>query len=633
MTERTPTLVRRAGKLALPPGWRLDGSSLARLERLLPTLPDHVLGVVAPRRTLVPGATFRTQAERASLAPRDAIVEVPAGPVTGAVLVRPRVDVRVSPGQVEVDGGWLVVDEGARAHDPDATPPELHPASPFARSPFPWRPRVLLLGLRVALDEDAARLADRLIDEGVDAHVAAPRLAQSPRLTRPCAADPSTVAALRPDVVICLDTEALTTVDAWCAGDRHTVVIERRSEQQAPIELVAWTVGVAQGRVRARISPTVDGAALARLAARLSAGPHPAAPRPPVESAEPVTLRRPTAAGGRRPSTLHRVAVVHGALDHAASARSAALVRHLRGRGEIVSEATRTVSDASATDADLLWLHAVALTDDVRALLTARRAVGRRTVVDVSPRDLALTAAAWWELTDEGRALVELAGGATTPSRLVRNGLVAAGLAAHRWPTPRSAFDRPQPRGDLSRDPAPRIGWDLGDGPQHPGVDDAVLDVLAQLLAERPDIELELVGDATLLGDRVPELPRVRSASLPSTATRADWLLQIWTPPLAYTEATDAIAPLVQASRVAVPTVMAADHAVAAELAEPDTTVADPTDREAWWKVINRLLAEPEERRAAGRRAAARVGAASDRAAESASFDELAEWMWRMGPR
>src|SRR6185436_4462105 len=67
-------------------------------------------------------------------------------------------------------------------------------------------------------------------------------------------------------------------VDAWCAGDRSTVVVAFDPELRDPMELVSWRLGRAAGRLRARIGPHVDAPAFASLVSRLGAGPHPVPP-------------------------------------------------------------------------------------------------------------------------------------------------------------------------------------------------------------------------------------------------------------------------------------------------------------------------------------------------------------------
>lgn len=627
------------GELVLPPGWRVDAASRARLERLLASAPAHIVGVVAPRRELLAGATFRSQSERLSLLPRSDIAERAAGVIDGAVLLRPGVGATPTPdgvpggapgdvpGGVEVDRGLLLVDRGTLAHDPGAAAGgALAGAHPLARSPFPWRPVVVFLaGESVPAPDAIRRLINDLVDAEVEACLAAPSALVGPWLAQPCVAERRSIEALRPDIVITLDDAARASVDDWCAGDRGTVVVDLVEGATETIELVPWTLGRAQGRVRARVTPDVDAAALAQLVSRLSAGPHPVAPQIPDARATTVAVRVSRSGGERRPATLRSIRLVHGALDAAAAARVETIGRLLDRRGHqvVIERSEATPVDTRSTD--LVILHAVPSSPGLEALLTARRTAGRASVIDIAPRDLTLDAPGegWAELTDEGAALVALAGAAVTPSTTVRRILTGRGVRCHRLPTPYvltpsdEAAVAPRAAGAI-------IGWDLGSALPPTGGLDVVGDALISVLDEHPGLALDVVGDATAVPARLAGRAGVHAVVQP---LRAYWLFQVWSPWLPYAEAADAIAPILEAGRTGLATVVAAQNpAVARGLVEPEATVIDADDRDAWVEALRRLLDEPDERVGLARRAASRTKATFSPVAAVAAVDEVLAW-------
>src|SRR5262245_66627383 len=109
-------------------------------------------------------------------------------------------------------------------------------------------------------------------------------IAEGLQLTRPCLPNEESIRALRPDVVVALDDDALARIPIWCDTNRSTIAIELVPDVAAVEELVSWQLGRAQGRLRARIGRQIDAPRLVSLVNRLCAGPHPA---PPVHSDAP----------------------------------------------------------------------------------------------------------------------------------------------------------------------------------------------------------------------------------------------------------------------------------------------------------------------------------------------------------
>src|SRR5262249_10768988 len=135
--------------LELPRGWMVDSHTVDRLTWQLEHAPDHIEAVIAPAGPIRAGASYRTHAERLSLLPLTAGRESRQRTWRGAVLAGPGVAVEVGDGGVTVDvpGGSVLVDHGAHAHDPRGEDGELRAASEWGRSPFPWRPLVVLVAL------------------------------------------------------------------------------------------------------------------------------------------------------------------------------------------------------------------------------------------------------------------------------------------------------------------------------------------------------------------------------------------------------------------------------------------------------------------------------------------------------
>jgi glycosyltransferase involved in cell wall biosynthesis len=311
-----------APAFAIPDGWFVDPISCARLDRALDRAGPDVAGIIAPRVDLGPGTSYRVHAERAAL--RSAEPNVFEGrSVAGAVLVRDDVTFTTNEEAVTVARGRLLVDDGAVAHDPWRHFPALEDASPLGRPPFPCRPVVVFLGLET--DPDLAdwvrALVNDLVRGSTEGRIAVPAPTGGLHLTRPCAPSEASVSALRPDILVALDDEALACGTEWLGCDRSAIVVHLTPETSDRPRLVPWRIGCAQGRLRAQIGRGINATAFAELVLRLCAGPQPLPPsdsrrhrarRTSVSDRAAVAIATPTrtaaeAAAASTPQPRHHV--------------------------------------------------------------------------------------------------------------------------------------------------------------------------------------------------------------------------------------------------------------------------------------------------------------------------------------
>ena len=290
-----------SGVLAVPDGWLVDLASAHRLARQLEEAPAEVSGIATGAGPLPPGTSYRVHSERCSLlAPSSARLSAELS-VAGAVLLRDGIGWSASMAGIEVERGPLMVDDGAYAHDPDQPIGRVVPADPADRPPFPWRPVVAF----VALDPDGttrnewARLTvEALMGADIEGRLAMAAPPEGRHLTRPCAPDDASVAALAPHSVVALDSAALEAAQHSVLLGRGTTIIELAPEVDG-IELVSWQLGRAAGRLRARVGVGVSMKEFAVLVRRLAAGPQPAPPTLPFAApsvARVVLMPRATAA-------------------------------------------------------------------------------------------------------------------------------------------------------------------------------------------------------------------------------------------------------------------------------------------------------------------------------------------------
>ena len=303
------------GVLVVADGWLVDSSSVDRLARQLAQAPAETAGVAAASGPLAPGTSYRVHAERCALLARgDEANAAPEQPF-GAVMVRAGVGWSATAAGVIVQGGPVLLDEGAHAHDPTQSVGPIREADPRDRPPFPWRPVVAFVGLADDDDEDfAARnewaraQVEALFPEEIEGRLAMTTPPSGHHLTRPCSPADASVAALGPNTVVALDPDALAAAQRSSLLARGTTIISFDPEVTG-IELVSWQIGRASGRLRARVGPDVAAADFAKVIRRLAAGPQPTPPTVPFVTvgeaeqagATPVTLgaRRPSASADR----------------------------------------------------------------------------------------------------------------------------------------------------------------------------------------------------------------------------------------------------------------------------------------------------------------------------------------------
>ncbi len=606
--------------LALPEGWVVDAISRDRLTRRLEQAPAEVVGVVAERVDLPPGASYRVVAERRALvSDRDT---APAGrcSVTGAVLVRGDVGVAVGATTVDVDRGDLLVDRGAVAYDPWAGFGALEPASGLGRPPFPYRPLVLFLGFETDPDlADWVRASvNQLVRGSTEGRIALPEPTGGLHLTRPCSPTEASVVALRPDVVVALDEQAVARGAEWLDGDRAAVIVELSPGTTDAVELVSWRIGEARGRVRARIGRGIRADALAALVRRLCSGPQPLAPHEHADDAVG------TVASPRRVEVRRTSLVVLTAGD---DARVDALVDQAAGA---VADVTSTWVDGDlprgAERADLVVLRGLSFSDAAHELVARRRRRGLPTVVDVGPDDLSLghdQAHAEPALLATAATLVDASGLATAAGRAIRALLVGRGARALLLPTLLTrarAAALAERRARPSPSAEPVLGWHTG--PDGPGGDEAraaVLEMVKKLLAADPRLTVKVVGRATDAAGALAAEERVRvAAGEPSLDELASWTAQIWTAPSVRAEADGDLGPAVVAHALGVPTIVAADNPAAAEgLVVPALT---------GWDAVATVLEDDNERRRRAAEATALFDALYGPASAAAVVNRFLGW-------
>ncbi len=326
-------------RLVVPAGLVIDESVRERLERRLATAPATVVGIAGETSELAPGASYRVHVEWRSLEPTRLTPLAPSAAVRGAVLLRPGVTYEIRDGAVVVTGAASVLlDAGAPVLDPHAPFDQLDTASELGRPPFPRRPVVVFLGCENGSDADwVRRLANRLVRRDVEARIAIPDPGAGFHRTRPCLPTEASIRALAPDVVVTLDRTAAAQADAWCEGNRSTVLVDFDRDLADPMELVSWQLGHAQGRLRARIGPHVDVPAFAALVIRLCAGPQPI---PPSDEKILADARRPVRESWGDASTsapARDCVILTGSLAAAHRARVDGFADHLAGAGASVS--------------------------------------------------------------------------------------------------------------------------------------------------------------------------------------------------------------------------------------------------------------------------------------------------------
>ncbi len=630
-------------RLVVPEGLLIDESVRERLVRELATAPADVAGIAAEIATLVPGASYRVHTEWTALENRAPLARHRGGAVRGAVLVRADADCMIRDGAVEVESGAVFVDPGAQVHDPHRPPGPLEVASERGRPPFPRRPVVVFLGCEQFRDPDwLRRLVNRLVRHDVEARIAFPlpnagttTEASSPsdvHLTRPCLAGEATIRTLAPDVVVTLDATAAAQIDAWCEGDRSTVVVDLDLTLAHPMELVSWQIGrasaVGSKRRRARIGRWVEAPAFAALVGRLCAGPHPIAPS---DKPELLELRTAVREHWTRPESVpgaEGCVVLTGTLDGNASARVEGLVDNLAAQG--IPALTRRVG-ATANDlpsearaAALVLLAGVTAAPSLDALIADRKRAGLPTAVDLTAADLEApgpeTPAG---LTGSATALAEACGLVVAP--------VGARLAVARGAALR-AIDLPtlltrarvaalrEARATIDPTSALVIGWCMGTGDRSAAYADAVGEGIARILAEHRD-RVEIVGDAA----RVPaalrghERVRVVPRAEPDPAMIAGWAVHVWTPELLGDEILDDARRLEEAGCAGVPSIMPlVAHGGVDGFVSSHVLVESVDTPDHWYDALHHVLDDPIVRQIRAHEAARRTDALDELAISKA---------------
>lgn len=610
--------------LALPDGWLVADLTRERLARILSAQGPDVVGVAAPGDRPPPGASYRSHAERLATRPLDDVIATADRQVTGAVMLRSGTDHHVGEGSVTVDAGRLVIDRGAVAFDPWAEPGAVGDASPDGRSPFPYRPLVLILGF----DHDAI-LADwgRSITNGlmryeVEGRLAVPAPTEGLHLTIPCRPSAASVRALEPDILVALDEEALDRATHWLdeAGDRSTVTVRLTPGTEVEPELVSWRIGEAQGRLRARIGRGTKADALADLVRRLATGPVPVGPpdRPPRPDGQ--RLLNPRRALNRAPKgpPLSLQALVDPSSPDAAG-RFQAIFGHLAPPTHTsVEPITDPISPASAT-VDVLVVSDPQTTPAISDLVRTRLAAGRPTLIDVGS-DTAPSAA----LDD----LVRVAGLALTTDEARRDDLInRLGARAFTLPdlVPGGRVEELAASGEeAARAGRTTIGCDLRNTARQ--VQRSVRDALIELTERSPDLRWMLVADEP---GPLTDLAGRRGVSITTISPRppeqAGWLASI----VASDRAPRRLGlGLVESQLLGVPVICPAGHPASREgLVTPSLTVADPTDSHQWSRSLDDLIHGPGlwERRSIDARALALALYGS--ASTTALIDRFLGWL------
>jgi hypothetical protein len=548
-----------SGVLHLPTDLVIDPVTVDRLARQLAGAPDDVIGVVAPLADLPPGASTRTHAEWCSLLPLDAATDakVPGGApsIRGAVLLRAGLESSTGPGTLPA--GVLRTDPGAVVHRAEVEPAADVDAASEGRSPFPRRPVVLFLALAGdPLPPDRLQEIERLLDGLLEAEVE-PRLAGGgaevrTRRHRPCAASAATVATLAPDVVVALDAAALTQAPAWCTR-RGTVLVDMTGPpSDGDVELVSWQIDRHPTRLRARVSPSVDAAALARLVNRLAAGPQ---PQPPSDRATDGSV--PVSIDSSDSSDL----IDPAGPDHPRP-RTVVLVEPVGPPGPLLTGLIDRLARSG---------HEVTHQRDPSVVAVLEHGDDPDQLADLGPR-----------------------GGAVAADPEVVDRLRARGVRAQRVPVMTPVARQRELRAASGAPVASSggaIGWTrLGrTGPDDPIVA-AVTATLLALLGARPDLEVEIVADAGAVPDPLTDHPQVRRVvGRPDPGEQARWSAHVLTPG---DDGPPIEIALVEAAHAGVPTLLPVATARAVGgLADPLLVVDEPATPDAWAGPLQLLLA------------------------------------------
>ena len=282
----------------------------------------------------------------------------------------------------------------------------------------------------------------------------------------------ATVEVLDPDVVIALDPTALGVASGWCDGRRSTTVVELTQDMTYDVELVSWRIGVAQGRLRARIGRGVGAGALADLVNRLCSGPQPLPPtRSPSVSRVDLDLRHrrasvpPSRSKARRAPSTTSIVVISPPTEP--TTHMEALATELALTNKVHRLPPDTAEAALVESAALVLISSKVAADQADDIIGRRGATRRPTLIDVEPADafdLAALAAGEAlvrpDLTVAARASVVV-----VPSRTIGAALRTPTLSPHVVPYLAGRPDMLTLTGaaeDRTPPEHPVIGWRIG---------------------------------------------------------------------------------------------------------------------------------------------------------------------------
>jgi glycosyltransferase involved in cell wall biosynthesis len=595
---------RATSRLVVPECFVIDDGVRRRLRNQLDRADPEVAGIVAPRGPLWPGESFRVHAEWCALEPMSAVRHAHSQAVPGAALLRPGVDFTVRGDAVEVADGTLLVDPGTHVHDRLSSVGTLAAGSERGRSPFPRRPLVLFLGLDAAPVREgwARRAVNRLTRREVEARLATPTGdAGGMHLTRPCTPSEESVHALDPDVIITLDEDAARAAPGWCRS-RSTVIVSYEASATSAVELVPWIIGRALGRLRARVGPSVQPVELDSLVHRLSFGPQPAPPSNGAPTTAPDPLRA-SVVKERREMT-----VVIAGDDPGVRARTRGLVDQLLADGVRV-EVVAATDLRRARDARVLLVVAADDSDALDTLIAERAIAELVTVLECGTADLDADASADSPtLTERALARARACGAAISAPGAVHRAIRKAGVRSLAVPsvlvrtraaalyTARAAYDYQ----------TAIIGWHLEPSSGLSTSAATAGEGITRLLGTRPDLVVEVTGDATALPAVLRDDERVMvSEHEPEPIAVASRTLQVWTPPLAGDDVAVDTRPVVEASLSGVPVVTSATASRAVEgHVAPDLVIADASTAVEWERALGLVLDDPEKRMRISRKVA-----------------------------
>lgn len=414
-----------AGDLVVPDGLDLDPLTVAHLARRLADAGPDVAAIVA-RPVVVPaGSSARVLAERSLASAASTALRASEGSrVRAAGLARPGSAVTVSPDGSTIEGAGVWIDPSAVAADLGAAASgPLVDADPTGRPLFTRRP-VMVLALSqdaVQRDDDApvrwaTTLADELLALGTEARVAidgsAPHSGSRPSTA--CALTSSTIAALRPDVIVTFDETARRLVEPWCT-ERYTLIVAVDPGLHDRIELVSWRHGRSDGRTRARVGPQVPAAALSALVARLCGGPPPVLPADidaVIDQAVTVGATTRPAVRRRAAGPIRTVALVGTPAGPIDTLRWAGVADQFSLLGCTV---TTDVDPGDLDRFDLVLCGGAVPAAGAEAVADRRRR-GALCAALVGHHDVLVAADGTATLTDEAQALARAAGRALVPA-------------------------------------------------------------------------------------------------------------------------------------------------------------------------------------------------------------------------